>query len=39
VSVERLIGTAGDDLTVPVELLSPAQEVGKGKLEVLDKSL
>jgi hypothetical protein len=39
VSVERFIGTAGDDLTVPVELLSPAQEVGKGKLEVLDKSL
>ncbi len=39
VSVERLVETAGDDLAVPVELLSPAQEVGKGKLEILDKSL
>jgi hypothetical protein len=39
VSVESLVGTAGDDLSVPVELLGPAQKVGKGKLEVLDKSL
>ena len=39
VTVERLVGAAGDDLAVSVELLGPPQDVGQGKLEVLGKSL
>ena len=39
VAVERLVGAAGDYLAVPVELLRTPQDVGKGELEVLGKSL
>jgi hypothetical protein len=39
VAVERLVGTAGDYLAVPVELLRTPQDVGKGELEILGKSL
>jgi hypothetical protein len=39
VAVERLVGTAGNYFTVPVELLRPPQDVGKGELEILGKSL